>query len=111
MPKNKDDDGFARDLGYLEAFFEKLENHARTNMPATSGARLAARMKEERERWKEIRALLAGQAPVVASHSREPSAVTTENLPAAGAAPQSNTSTSENGSWTVGSLITKRDLG
>lgn len=62
-------DGFARDLGYLGPFLDKLEAHGRS-MGGPGGDRLVALMREERQRWKEISELLAGRAPAAAPSSR-----------------------------------------
>ena len=59
------DDGnetFAKDLGYLDKFFDKIEAHA-GSLSDDAGARLRMLMSEERDRWSEIRALCAGDAP------------------------------------------------
>lgn len=63
MAVNKDvesSSAFQRDLGYLDAFFDKLEAHAST-LGAAEGERLRTLIGEERTRWVEIRALVAGQ--------------------------------------------------
>ena len=58
----KDEAGtFARDLGYLQAFLEKLGAHAAT-LPPAARARLEALVAEERPRWTAIGALLSGRA-------------------------------------------------
>ena len=57
-----DDAAIARDLGYLEKFFDKLEAHADEQAPA-AGERLRELMGQERQRWQEIRGLIAGEAP------------------------------------------------
>jgi hypothetical protein len=76
-------DAFARDLGYLDQFFAKLEAHAGTLSPA-GGARLKALIGEERARWTEIKSLLAGAAPSAATPSPSPAAAPTaaEKTPA-----------------------------
>jgi len=89
---------FARDLGYLDGFFDKLEAHAATLGPAES-ARLKILMGEERKRWTEIRALIAGgkAAPQAAG------APGVAAPPAA--APARAVSYARPGPLTVGSLI------
>lgn len=81
---------FARDLGYLDAFFGKLEAHAATLAPAR-GARLRALLAEERARWTEIKGLLAEPGGSAA----------TEPAPKAEPAPRRQARP-----LTVGSLIT-----
>lgn len=77
MAVNKDvesSSAFQRDLGYLDAFFDKLEAHAST-LGSAEGARLRALVGEERTRWVEIRALVAGQ-PVKPAQVPVPAAQT-----------------------------------
>jgi hypothetical protein len=57
------DAAFARDLGYLDKFFDKIEAHA-ASLDATRGARLRALVAEERTRWAEIRGLIGGTTSV-----------------------------------------------
>ncbi len=52
-------DGFGRDLGYLEKFFDALEAHAGT-LPSYTGARLTSFVREERARWADIRPVITG---------------------------------------------------
>ena len=89
------DGAFARDLGYLDLFFTKLEAHARTLGPGPQ-AELLRLLAEERTRWPEIRRLLGGGAPISAA-SGEPAA-----SPARPAAPQTRPAPP---GLTVGSLI------
>lgn len=63
-PKQEQGADFARDLGYLDKFFDALDSHAGT-LEAASGARLRTLLGEERTRWQEIRALVGG-APAAA---------------------------------------------
>ena len=93
---------FARDLGYLDKFFDKLEQHA-ASLPPASGARLKALMGEERTRWSEIRSIIAGKAPanpavVVASAPTQSTS---------GPAPGAMTSARARPQFTVGPLINK----
>jgi hypothetical protein len=76
---------FATDLGYLDKFFEKLERHASAMTDARAAGRLRGLLAEERARWAEIRALLAGRDPPPA--------------------PGARTERAESPGWTVGSLV------
>lgn len=84
--------GFQRDLGYLDAFLNKLEAHAR-EMGGPSGGRLGSLIDEERGRWREIRALLDGNAPVAESRGSAGPVVTDKGTPG----------------FTVGSLVNRRE--
>lgn len=65
---------FARDLGYLDRFFDALEAHAGT-LADGPGARLRTLIGEERTRWQEIRGLIgAGPMTAPASPSAKPPA-------------------------------------
>lgn len=64
----KNIDGFARDLGYLDAFFDKLDARG-ASMGGASGDRLRAFVGEERRRWSEVRDLLAGASTTPVSVS------------------------------------------
>ncbi|WP_373047477.1 hypothetical protein [Vulgatibacter sp.] len=81
MPEN---DAFSRDLGYLDKFFDKLEEHAGT-LPSDAGQRLRSLLSEERTRWAEIRKLVgAGGAPApAAAAGTEASTARPEGAPAA----------------------------
>lgn len=97
---------FARDLGYLDQFFDKLEAHAATLAPA-AGARLRTLMGEERARWGEIRGLLAGGPPAAGAPEARPSAAPA--APAPRAAPGTPAArTAEPPRITVGSLIERK---
>lgn len=93
---------FARDLGYLDQFFDKLEAHAATLAPA-AGARLRTLMGEERARWGEIRGLLAGGPPAAGAPEARPSAAHAAPAPGTPAA-----RTAEPPRITVGSLIERK---
>lgn len=90
MAVGKGDGAFATDLGYLDKFLDKLERHASAMVDARAAGRLAGLLAEERARWAEIRALLAGEAAPEASPG-----------PAALAEPARR----EAPGWTVGSLV------
>ena len=98
-------DGFARDLGYLDAFFDKLEAHG-ASMGGASGDRLRTLIGEERRRWTEIRSLLAGgnPAPAAPPRARTESDVTPSRNAAAPAGDGRPT-------LTVGSLRSMRERG
>lgn len=103
----KDTDGFARDLGYLDAFFDKLDAQGGA-MGGASGARLRAFVGEERRRWSEIRALLAG-ADKTSVSSPVPAAVTTSDVaPSLG---KSTSAAEPAPRFTVGSLRSMSDRG
>lgn len=83
MPASKGDGAaaFARDLGYLTPFLERLSAHA-AGVPGAEGERLRALVSDEVARWREISALLgsAGEAgargnPGPASPPRPPDEV------------------------------------
>ncbi len=102
---------FARDLGYLDQFFGKLEAHAATLSP-TAGARLRTLIGEERARWTEIKALVGGAEPPgaartsgVAPHVAPPTAAEVAARLPAPARPVVVPRKSEATSLTVGSLI------
>lgn len=97
---------FARDLGYLDKFFDKLEQHAGSLAPA-SGARLKALIGEERTRWGEIRSIIGGGAP--ASTTPPSSASSTAGTPGAprGPQPAAMSIARARPQFTVGPLINK----
>lgn len=98
------DDSFARDLGYLDKFFDKIEAHA-ASVGGASGARLKELMGEERARWREIRGLLGGGAPAARGPSAAaPPASSLSTGPADPAASPSATGRATR-RLTVGSLI------
>jgi hypothetical protein len=88
---------FARDLGYLDKFFAAIDGHAAT-LGGDRGARLTALIAEERNRWAEIRSLLAGEAVAPSRGPASPGAA----RPAAAAGPR--TGAGEGFELTVGSL-------
>jgi hypothetical protein len=90
------DPAFARDLGYLDKFFDKIDAHAAT-LDAAAGARLRALVLEERARWGEIRGLISGE-PVKAS-------APASQVPATPVGPA--TVSRPRPQFTVGSLIAK----
>jgi hypothetical protein len=95
---------FARDLGYLDTFFDKLEAHATALSPA-AGARLRVLMSEERARWGEIRGLLGGAAPAAGA----PAARASEARPVEAARPAAGApARAEPPRITVGSLIERK---
>lgn len=105
---------FARDLGYLDTFFDKLEAHATALSPA-AGARLRVLMSEERARWGEIRGLLAGGAPAAgapatrASEAGPSQGGPSQVRPPADARPTPSTpARAEPPRITVGSLIERK---
>lgn len=101
---------FARDLGYLDTFFDKLEAHATALSPA-AGARLRVLMSEERARWGEIRGLLAGGAPAAGAPAAGPTSETrpSQARPPEGARPVTSTpARAEPPRITVGSLIERK---
>jgi hypothetical protein len=96
---------FEKDLGYLDKFFDALEEHS-AGLDDRSGARLVALLGEERVRWQEIRSLLAGgssarsdeEAPI--GTNGPGSGAELDVLPAARPAPQAPAGAR----FTVGSL-------
>ena len=70
MAKAEGGGAFATDLGYLDRFLDKLERHASALADARAKDRLAGLLAEERARWAEIRALLAGDGSPGAGESR-----------------------------------------
>jgi hypothetical protein len=62
--------GFDRDLGYLDKFLANLERHAQ-GLEEPRQSALGRLLVEERARWDQIRAILAGQLPVEANPGRE----------------------------------------
>lgn len=105
----KSTDGFARDLGYLDAFFDKLEAHG-ASMGGAGGDRLRTLVGEERRRWAEIKSLLAGGAPQAAGPT--PAARTNSDLASArGGAPAAPAGRGSPSNLTVGSLRGARAKG
>lgn len=78
---------FARDLGYLGGFFDKLEEHAAT-LEATAGERLRTLIAEERRRWDEIIALLGNPQASRPNPSPEPRPEAPAPAPEAAPAPR-----------------------
>lgn len=74
---------FEKDLGYLDKFFDNIEEHA-ASLDDTSGARLVSLIGEERVRWGEIRSLLAGGAAPAPEKAEETTATEGEG-PGSGA--------------------------
>ncbi len=105
LPVAADDAGetFDRDLGYLRAFLDKLASHAAA-LPESTALRLQSLLAEERPRWKEIEALLRGEAMAVdaapAKSPQEPEAAIAHAI-AKVAAPKANGVRQQ---FTVGSL-------
>ncbi len=87
---------FAKDLGYLAKFFDKLEAHA-SQVPAEHQKRYRTLIAEERTRWQEITAILSG-APAPAAVARSAGRVAPPEQPAAAPANTGDVS------LTVGSL-------
>ena len=56
----EDNDAFAKDLAYLDKFFDKIESHSASLAP-DAGARLKSLIADERGHWAEIRKLCAGE--------------------------------------------------
>lgn len=54
-------DAFARDLGYLFPFLDRLAAHA-ASVTGSEGDRLRELVEGERDRWEQIRALLSAEA-------------------------------------------------
>lgn len=100
-------DAFARDLGYLDAFFDKLDAHGAT-LGGASGARLRTLVGEERRRWSEIRALLSGVDTTSASRPT-PKANTESDV--AASRPAADSDLQPRASFTVGSLRSMRERG
>lgn len=53
-------EAFARDLGYLDKFFDKLEAHGQ-GQPAPHGPALVEAVRHQRAEWAEIKGLLEGR--------------------------------------------------
>lgn len=120
MPQTNDAD-FARDLGYLDKFFDKLDAAAK-ELGDARGSRLSTLVEEERARWAEIKSILAGAAAATApSSSSQPAAATADvhaapvgstkgaptsaGRPAPPSPPPPSSSSRTAGAWTVGSLV------
>ena len=92
-------DPFARDLWYLEKFFDKLESHA-TTIPGQAGSELQRLMAEQRATWKRIQSLLKG----VELPSENPSEETLN----ASSEPSQSPITSPRPLLTVGDLLRRK---
>lgn len=103
----KDKDGFARDLGYLDAFFDKLDARG-ISMGGAAGARLRAFVGEERRRWSEVRALLDG-SDQAARPAFDSSKKMNSDVPVPADADNDRAETTPR--FTVGSLRSMRDRG
>jgi len=102
MAKAKDDAGFERDFGYLLPFLDRVGQAAAGLADPAARARLTALVAEEKARWPEIRALLAG-GPV----TPPPTPAAARREEAVGAGPVAR-APSDPTRLTVGSLRPKR---
>lgn len=108
MARNPAGDPFSRDLGYLDAFFDKLDAHGAT-LGGAAGDRLRTFVGEERRRWSEVRTLLKG-GNTTSNATPQPRAHTSSDVAPSrrGAVAVSDPSTP---SLTVGSLRSMRSRG
>lgn len=96
------DHPFAKDLGYLFPFFERVAAHAE-GLPEAQAARLRGLLEGEAERWREIAGLLEGAEP----SAEAPMDAASSEGQSAEAAPVGATSATSSVGWTVGPLNRK----
>lgn len=89
---------FAKDLGYLFPFFERVSAWA-AELPEADAARLRALLEGEEARWREVAALLEGSAEAPMTSGSEEGERADAAAPVAPA-----TLPGEGRGWTVGPL-------
>lgn len=108
MARNTAGDAFSRDLGYLDAFFDKLDAHGAA-LGGVAGDRLRTFVGEERRRWAEVRSLLAGGNSTSVSLPQPTARVSSDVTPSRNAV--ASVSDPSTPTLTVGSLRSMRSRG
>lgn len=95
-------EAFARDLNYLDKFFDKLEGHGR-GLQGPLGPMLVEAIAHQREEWQAIKGMLEGRAPAPKAAKPAPVPAQPPAAPAEAPKPAGGAALRRTG-FTVGSL-------